>query len=66
MAQAYKITAHNDEQAWIDAFNEHSGLNVKCNQVISKEDFVNYREPVSQFNHEVAYGPAIGLQKVTV
>lgn len=65
MAQEYRITAHNDEQAWIDAFNEHTGSHVELNQVISKEEYFNYRQPVIQFNHEVACGPAICLKKVT-
>lgn len=57
----YIITTDNEEQGWLDSFNDWAGHSYKMNQEV-KEDHLDCVETnINRFNNEVACGPAIRL-----
>lgn len=60
----YKLTAFNEEQSWIEAFNEETKSNVKMNQTFDGKDYFKIRQKITWFNNAIAFGPALKLEKI--
>lgn len=60
----YKIDSDEHTQGWLDSFCSYNDIDpaYKCGEVIeTDEDLI---ELVIQFNHLVAYGPAIEIKEL--
>lgn len=55
------ITTDNQEQGWLDHFNERYGYDFKMNEQV--EVTTEFKGDISDFNHYVAGGYAIRLVK---
>lgn len=58
----YRITADDEEQGFMDAFNQYYNTNYKINEVLT-EYLPALRERIYHFNARV-HGPAIRLMEV--
>ena len=58
----YIITTDNQEQGWLDSFNNSVGKDFKMNQEIAEENVDAVSIMIDDFNHYVARGPAIRLE----
>lgn len=61
---SYRIVSYESNQEWLDAFNEFSGNNFKMNEAIHPDVYDPINTAVLLFNHEVAEGGAIRLEKI--
>lgn len=57
----YIITTDNEEQGWLDSFNDWANLSYKMNQEVREEDLDSVRKNIYRFNNELACGRAIRL-----
>ena len=60
----YIITTDNEDQKWLDTFNNYVGHSYKMNQEINEEHLDSVKLDVVRFNHEFALGPAIILKEL--
>lgn len=56
------ITTDNEDQGWLDSFNDYSGDNYKMNETIEPSSALKHT--VEKFNHEIACGPAIRIVEI--
>lgn len=57
----YIITTDNEEQGWLDSFNDWTNFSYKMNQEVKEEHLDSVRKNIYRFNNVVACGPAIRL-----
>ena len=57
----YIITTDNEEQGWLDSFNDRTNFSYKMNQEVKEEDLDSVRKNIYRFNNELACGRAILL-----
>lgn len=57
----YIITTDNEDQGWLDAFNDRANFSYKMNQEVKEDHLDSVETNIDRFNNEVAWGPAIRL-----
>ncbi|MGM0107938.1 hypothetical protein [Enterococcus sp. AZ172] len=57
------IKADNDEQGWMNSFNDWNSSSYSLNQKIDSKEVEELKKRIDEFNHSVACGPAVRLEE---
>lgn len=57
------IKTDNDEQGWMDSFNDWNSSSYSLNQKIDSKEVEELKKRIDEFNHSVACGPAVRLEE---